>query len=65
VTAGRSSRTKLLVSLLLAAAIFAFLFRRVDVSAVQAETGEMTWFELATVAVAGWNLVTYGPCGWR
>jgi uncharacterized membrane protein YbhN (UPF0104 family) len=60
VSAGRSSRTKLLLSVLLAAAIFAFLFRRVDVAAVRAEIGEMTWFELATIAaVAAWNLVTY------
>ena len=58
-SAGRSSRTKLLLSLLLAVAIFAFLLRRVDVDAVRAEIQEMTWFELVTIAlIAGWNLVT-------
>jgi putative heme transporter len=60
VRAGRPSRVKLLGSLLLAVAIFAFLLRRVDVDAVRAEIQEMTWFELVTIAViAGWNLVTY------
>ena len=59
-SAGRSSRTKLLLSLVLAAAIFAFLFRRVDVAGALAEIQEMTWFELVTIALlAGWNLVTY------
>ena len=58
--AGRPSRVKLLGSLLLAVAIFAFLLRRVDVDAVWAEIQEMTWFELVTIAlIAGWNLVTY------
>jgi putative heme transporter len=60
VSSGRASRAKLLGSLLLAAAIFAFLFRRVDVAGVRAEIQEMTWLELATVAlIAGWNQVTY------
>jgi putative heme transporter len=60
VSSGRSSRIKLLGSLLLAVAIFAFLFRRVDVAGVRAEIGEMTWLELATITViAAWNLVTY------
>ncbi|HSO55462.1 MAG TPA: lysylphosphatidylglycerol synthase transmembrane domain-containing protein [Actinomycetes bacterium] len=59
-SAERSSRTKLLLSLLLAVAIFAFLFRRVDVAGTRAEIQEMTWFELVTIALlAGWNLVTY------
>lgn len=59
-SSGRASRAKLLGSLLLAAAIFAFLFRRVDVAGVRAEIQEMTWLELATVAlIAGWNQVTY------
>ena len=59
-SSGRASRAKLLGSLLLAAAIFAFLFRRVDVARVRAEIQEMTWLELATVAlIAGWNQVTY------
>ena len=58
--AGRPSRVKLLGSLLLAVAIFAFLLRRVDVDAVWAEIQEMTWFELVTIAlIAGWYLVTY------
>jgi putative heme transporter len=56
----RARRVKLLVSLLLAAAIFSFLFTRVDVASVWTEIRAMTWFELATIAaVAGWNLVTY------
>ena len=41
-SSGRASRAKLLGSLLLAAAIFAFLFRRVDVAGVRAEIQEMT-----------------------
>jgi uncharacterized membrane protein YbhN (UPF0104 family) len=60
VRAERPSRVKLVASLLLAVAIFAFLLRRVDVDAVWAEIQEMTWFELVTIAlIAGWNLVTY------
>jgi uncharacterized membrane protein YbhN (UPF0104 family) len=60
VRAGLPSRVKLLGSLLLAVAIFAFLLRRVDADAVWAEVQQMTWFELVTIAViAGWNLVTY------
>jgi hypothetical protein len=56
----RARRVKLLVSLLLAAAIFSFLFTRVDVASVWTEIRAMTWFELATIAaVAGCNLVTY------
>ena len=39
--AGRPSRVKLLGSLLLAVAIFAFLLRRVDVDAVWAEIQEI------------------------
>jgi putative heme transporter len=60
VSPGRSSRVRLLGSLLLAAAIFAFLLRRVDVAGVRAEIQEMTWFELLTIAlIAAWNLITY------
>jgi hypothetical protein len=60
VSAERASRTKLLLSLLLAVAIFAFLLRRVDVAGTRAEIQEMTWVELVTIALlAGWNLVTY------
>jgi hypothetical protein len=39
---------------LLAAAIFYFLFTRVDVAGVWTEIRSMTWFELLTIgAVAG------------
>ena len=55
-----AARTRLLLSLLLAVAIFAFLVRRVDVAGVRAEIQEMTWVELVTIALlAGWNLVSY------
>jgi uncharacterized membrane protein YbhN (UPF0104 family) len=55
-----SPRVKLALSVLLAAAIFAFLFRRVDVDGARAEIAEMTWFELVTIAaIAAWNLVSY------
>jgi hypothetical protein len=43
-------RVRLLLSALLAAAIFSFLLWRVDVGAVWAEVREMTWPELLTVA---------------
>jgi putative heme transporter len=60
VSGGGSPRVKLLLSVLLAVAIFAFLFRRVDVAGARAEIAEMTWFELVTIAaIAGWNLVSY------
>jgi hypothetical protein len=60
VSSGRASGVKLLGSLLLAAAIFAFLATRVDIAGALAEIQEMTWFELLTIAlIAGWNLVTY------
>jgi putative heme transporter len=60
VSSGPSSRVKLLGSLLLAVAIFAFLATRVDIAGAVAEIQEMTWFELVTIAlIAGWNLVTY------
>lgn len=53
-------RVRLLLSALLAAAIFWFLFKRLDVAAVWTEIRAMTWLELLTVAaVAAWNLVTY------
>jgi hypothetical protein len=53
-------RVKLLLSALLAAAIFWLLFKRLDVAAVWTEIRAMTWLELLTVAaVAAWNLVTY------
>jgi uncharacterized protein (TIRG00374 family) len=60
VSSGRSSRVKLLGSLLLAAAIFAFLATRVDLAGALAEIRAMTWLELLTIAlIAGWNLLTY------
>jgi len=43
VRAGRPSLVKLLGSLLLAAAIFAFLATRVDIAGALAEIQEMTW----------------------
>jgi putative heme transporter len=53
-------RVRLLLSALLAAAIFWFLATRVDVASVWTEIQEMTWFELLTIAVvAAWNLATY------
>jgi hypothetical protein len=53
-------RVRLLLSALLAAAIFSFLLWRVDVGAVWAEIQAMTWVELLTIAaVAAWNLATY------
>jgi putative heme transporter len=61
----RSRRLKLLGSLLLAAAIFAFLWRRVDIDGAWAQIQQMTWFELLTIAaVAAWNLATYWAL-WR
>jgi hypothetical protein len=60
VSSGRASWARPLLSVLLAAAIFAFLLRRVDLAGVRAEIQEMTRVELATIAViAAWNLVTY------
>ena len=56
-------RVRLLLSALLAAAIFWFLLTRVHVAGVWAELRAMTRVELLTVvAVAAWNLVTY-TCG--
>jgi putative heme transporter len=53
-------RVRLLLSALLAAAIFVFLLWRVDVAAVWAEIQAMTWLELLTIAaVAVWNFATY------
>jgi hypothetical protein len=58
-------RVRLLLSALLAAAIFWFLLTRVDVASVWTEIQEMTWFELLTIAaVAAWNLVTT-PAAWK
>jgi hypothetical protein len=53
-------RVRLLLSALLAAAIFVFLLWRVDVAAVWAEIQAMTWLELLSIAaVAVWNFATY------
>ena len=53
-------RVRLLLSALLAAAIFWFLLTRFHVAAVWAELRAMTLVELLTVvAAAAWNLVTY------
>jgi hypothetical protein len=58
-------RVRLLLSALLAAAIFWFLLTRVHVAGVWAELRAMTWVELLTVAaVAAWNLVTT-PAAWK
>ena len=57
-------RVRLLLSALLAAAIFWFLLTRVHVAGVWAELRAMTRVELLTVvAVAAWNLVTT-PAAW-
>jgi uncharacterized protein (TIRG00374 family) len=53
-------RRKLILSLLLAAAIFGFLATRVDVAGVWATIAAMTWLELASIALAAaWNSLTY------
>jgi uncharacterized membrane protein YbhN (UPF0104 family) len=49
-----------LLSVVLVAAIFFFVFRRVDLPSALAEIRRMTWIEDATItAIAVWNLVTY------
>ena len=51
---------RLLLSALLAVAIFWFLATRVDVGSAWAGIRAMSWLELLTIAaVTGWNLVTY------
>ena len=51
---------KLAASLILAVAIFWFLFKRLDVTSVLATIQAMTWLELASIAlVAFWNLVAH------
>jgi uncharacterized membrane protein YbhN (UPF0104 family) len=55
-----TTRLKVVFSLVLAAAIFYFLLKRVDLAGVWAQIQEMTWFELLTIGViAAWNQVTY------
>jgi uncharacterized membrane protein YbhN (UPF0104 family) len=63
-TARRSSPGRMAlrigVSLVLIVAIFYYLLRDISLSDVWAAITDMTWGELATLAVAaGWNLVTY------
>jgi uncharacterized protein (TIRG00374 family) len=63
-TAKRSSPGKMAaritLSLILIVAIFYFLLRDISLGDVWAAIADMTWGELATLAVAaGWNLVTY------
>ena len=56
----RANVVRLVVSALLAVAIFWFLATRVDVASAWAGIRDMSWLELATVAaVTGWNLLTY------
>jgi uncharacterized protein (TIRG00374 family) len=60
----RSSRTrqvvKAVLSVVLVAAIFYFLFRKIDFAEVWAEIRALTWIELSTLtALAVWNLCTY------
>jgi hypothetical protein len=58
-------RIRLLLSALLAAAIFWFLLKRLAVAAVWTEIQAITWVELLTVAaVAAWNLATT-PAAWK
>ena len=61
---GPSPRTrqviKAVLSLVLVAGIFYFLFKRIDFADVWAEIKAMTWIELTVLLViALWNLVTY------
>ena len=63
-TARRRSRTRLVVqgvlSLVLVAAIFYYLFTKIDLAQVWAAITAMTWTELATLSLlAVWNLCTY------
>ena len=72
-SARHSSRAKLLGSLLLAAAIFAFLFRRVDVAGVRTETpsGRPGPGDRLGAGLPGPHLAAAGPpgaatyLGWR
>jgi uncharacterized protein (TIRG00374 family) len=48
------------LSAVLVAAIFYFLFRKIDFAEVWAEIRGLTWLELGTLLIlAGWNLLTY------
>jgi hypothetical protein len=63
-TAGRRSRTRLVVqaalSLVLVVAIFYYLFTKIDLGQVWAAITDMTWLELSTLGLlAVWNLCTY------
>jgi putative heme transporter len=51
---------RIAISLVLIVAIFYYLLRDISLADVWAAITDMTWAELATLAVAaGWNLVTY------
>jgi len=51
---------KAALSVVLVAAIFYFLFRKIDFAQVWAEISELTWIELSTLSALGvWNLRTY------
>jgi uncharacterized protein (TIRG00374 family) len=63
-TAKRSSTPKtvlrIVISLVLIAAIFYYLLKDISLAEVWAAIAAMTWIELVLLAlVAGWNLVTY------
>src|SRR5512132_3496415 len=63
-TAGRRSRTRLVVqgvlSLVLVVAIFYYLFTKIDLAQTWAAITDMTWQELAILGLlAVWNLCTY------
>jgi hypothetical protein len=58
----RPGRTavRVVLSVVLVAAIFWYLLKGIDLGNVWANITAMTWLELATLAViAGWNLATY------
>lgn len=56
----RSGALRLVLSAVLALAVFWFLATKVDVGSAWAAIRAMSWLELVTIAaVTGWNLVTY------
>ena len=58
--AGRTGAGSLAASVILAAAIFYFIFTRLDITSVVATIQAMTWLELASITlVAIWNLVAH------
>jgi uncharacterized protein (TIRG00374 family) len=51
---------QVVLSVGLVAAIFFFVFKRIDLSSVRAEIARMTWIEGGTItAVVVWNVITY------